>query len=86
MKIANPDGEYGGDHVKGIQCPKCKKETVVYNGNYFCLYCIWAMPEQETPENNLIIQTYLNQRFEEAEDEGDQETMDRMKFYMELDS
>ena len=73
----------GNNHVKDVRCPACSKETVVYNGNYFCEHCTWAMGERRTPAYNLIIHTYLNQCFEAAEDKNDQKTMDLMKFYME---
>lgn len=32
------------DRRTGQECPKCSSE-VVYNGNYFCSECEWAMPE-----------------------------------------
>jgi hypothetical protein len=25
-----------GDWVKAVTCPRCRQESVVYNGNYFC--------------------------------------------------
>jgi hypothetical protein len=57
---------------------------VVYNGNYWCEHCDWVMGEKGSPRR--IIDEYLNQRFEEAEVKGDQDEMDRMRFYMDAAS
>lgn len=34
-----------GEPVQGAKCPSCAG-TVVYNGNYFCLDCEWALPAE----------------------------------------
>lgn len=71
-----------GDPVIGQKCPWCRKETVVYNGNYFCINekCEWSMSDNEQPKR--IIVAYLWQRYYEAKDKGDEETMHRMMFYL----
>ena len=39
-------GEDEGWKLPGIPCPKCKKLRCVYNGNYFCKACDWALPDE----------------------------------------
>lgn len=71
-----------GDHVKGVACPKCRRETVVYNGNYYCDECSWAMPEAETPSSRAIIKAYLLQRLTAAQEAGNAKEIERMSFYL----
>lgn len=68
-----------GDPVEGQLCPKCRQESVVYNGNYFCVRetCDWAMAERHTVHR--IVKAYLIQRFERA---TTQEEKDRIGFYL----
>ena len=90
--MTKPDSDFwsDGDLVVDALCPKCKRHTVVYNGNYWCTNhdgCGWVMGETPTGKvrkrDKAIIAEYLNQRFEAAEDKGNQDEMDRMRFYME---
>ena len=57
-----------GDVVKGVGCPKCKNGFVLYNGNYFCSDCNWAMPEKHSKADDEIIKTYLIQRRDSTTD------------------
>jgi len=38
-----------GELIQGFKCPGCKRESIVYNGNYFCDYlgngCDWALSD-----------------------------------------
>jgi hypothetical protein len=34
-----------GDGYLDLPCPGCGLEKCVYNGNYYCTSCTWAMPE-----------------------------------------
>lgn len=48
-----------GELIIGAKCPNCK-QSVVYNGNYFCGNdCGWAMdqndPEHRPPEDREIL-------------------------------
>lgn len=70
-----------GDPVVGEPCPRCHKETVVYNGNYWCISCTWVMPEKGIA-NNRIIKAYLSQRHHEAASAGNTEEMAQMAFYL----
>jgi hypothetical protein len=78
----------GDDLVRGVTCPRCKRESVVYNGNYFCEHtgCGWAMSERARGRakvvHDKIVKTYLLQRRAEGEARGDQRTVDRMDFYL----
>jgi hypothetical protein len=29
----------------GVVCPGCNKNRIVYEGNYFCVGCGWALPD-----------------------------------------
>lgn len=71
-----------GDLVVGQPCPRCNLLSVVYNGNYFCAECDWAMSDQDSKRNRQIIKAYLMQRYQEAKRAGDQPTMDRMTYYL----
>lgn len=33
-----------GNSPTGVPCPSCG-DPIVYNGNYFCTICEWAMPD-----------------------------------------
>ena len=76
------------DLVRGVKCPKCKRETVVYNGNYFCDNedCDWVMSENARGRaralHKNIIRTYLTQRHEEALAAGRTEEAERMNLYL----
>jgi len=72
----------GGDPVAGQACPRCKNFSVVYNGNYFCKSCTWAMPERQTARHKQIIVAYLIQKREAALAAGNQDEVDRMEFYL----
>ena len=67
-----------GDSVKGQTCPRCHEYTVVYNGNYFCTHCPWAMGK-DVPR---IIKAYLLQRRALALIDGDKEEVNRMDAYL----
>ena len=69
-----------GDPVAGQACPRCQNFTVVYNGNYFCTHCTWAMPESGLPKR--IVVAYLIQKREAAMAAGDQDEVARMDFYL----
>jgi hypothetical protein len=69
-----------GDPVKGQKCPACKREQVVYNGNYFCTNCDWAMGEQNRPTR--IIRAYLMQRWLLAEKTSDKPEMERLGHHL----
>ena len=71
--------EYG-DLVVGQTCPRCRRETVVYNGNYFCTLCDWAMGEAGRPRR--IQQAYLVQCYRQAEAVGDEAEMHRFATYL----
>lgn len=75
-----------GTIVQGKTCPKCRRNPVVYNGNYFCGGwgddCDWAMGEQNSEFNRDIVRTYLIQEREEAIAEGNAERVERMEFYL----
>jgi hypothetical protein len=66
--------------VRGEPCPRCHTENVVYNGNYYCEHCDWAMGEQGRPAR--IIVAFLTQQMSEAIATGDTERADRMKHYL----
>jgi len=40
--------------IIGAQCPECGNYRVVYNGNYFCECCDWAMDEND-PEHRPAV-------------------------------
>lgn len=67
-----------GDPVMGQTCPKCNGYTVVYNGNYFCTHCSWAM-YKDVPR---IVKAYLLQRRALALIDGDKEEVDRLDIYL----
>jgi len=67
-----------GDLVFGQVCPKCLAYEVVYNGNYFCMHCDWAM-SRDIPR---IIKAYLIQRRAEAVLDGDPEEVRRIDFHL----
>lgn len=71
-----------GDLVRGKECPQCKRETVVYNGNYFCddSECGWAM-EEFGPEYG-IVKAYLIQRLKAAQEKGNTKEQQAMSFYL----
>jgi hypothetical protein len=73
-----------GDWVKAVTCPRCKQESVVYNGNYFCGFasCGWAMSERRSDSSDHIIRIYLSQRLTEAEEKGDTVDAAAMRFYL----
>ena len=73
-----------GDWVKGVDCPRCKRPTVVYNGNYFCAMpkCGWVMSERRSVANDHIIRVYLSQRLTRAEEKGDARDAAAMRFYL----
>jgi len=54
-------GWESGEHVVGVKCPKCKRKSILYNGNYFCGGCSWAMSERRSRSNDRIIVAYLRQ-------------------------
>ena len=56
------DWRQNGDPVRGVKCPKCKQEGVVYNGNYWCSECPWIMGEAHSLKNDRIIVAYLRQK------------------------
>ena len=72
------------DLVAGQSCPKCGRQSVVYNGNYFCESCTWVMPEKGK-HNGRIIKAYLVQRWNAAKKKGDQEEMDFIGTYLTED-
>lgn len=45
-------GNHGSE--VGLPCPKCRKGTIRYNGNYFCEYwddgCDWALSHGDDGE------------------------------------
>ena len=67
-----------GDFVKGQTCPKCLSFEVVYNGNYFCTHCDWAMG-RDVPR---IVKAYLIQCRAGALAKGDTERVADMDFYL----
>lgn len=69
-----------GDPVEGQACPGCHKTTVIYNGNYFCTACDWAMDEELSPIR--IVRAYLAQRIERAKRDGDSREVTRLKHYL----
>ena len=82
-----------GDPVIGVSCPKCGVGQVVYNGNYFCDTCKWAMKDRYTPTGRLrktkeaardseIVRAYLYQRRAQAEKAGDSHEVERMDLYL----
>lgn len=71
-----------GDHVRGVACPRCRRKTVVYDGNYYCDECSWVMPEAETSSSRAIIKTYLLQRLTAAREAENEEEVQRMSFYL----
>ena len=68
----------GGDRVLGQACPKCRRESIVYNGNYWCILCSWVM-DRNVPR---ITNAFLTQCFNEAKEKMDTKTMYTMVFYM----
>lgn len=55
---------FSGDPVTP-RCPECQGQCV-YNGNYFCIQCPWALPEYELlPSPN---REWLHKWFQEALD------------------
>jgi uncharacterized Zn finger protein (UPF0148 family) len=71
-----------GDLVLGVRCPRCGREEVVYNGNYFCDECDWVMPERRSRTNDHIVKTYLIQRRAAAIEKDDTDEVERMEFYL----
>ena len=71
-----------GDPVLRQTCPYCREQTIVYNGNYFCTNCKWAMGERMTPKNRSIIAAYLTQCYDKAVAAGDTEQARRMLRYL----
>lgn len=71
-----------GDPVKGQTCPGCRQYTVVYNGNYFCTHCPWAMPGHHGRHHDRIIKAYLIQRRAEALAKGNAWEVERMDGYL----
>lgn len=70
-----------GDPVVGQACPRCRRVgTVVYNGNYWCTRCPWAMSENNRPRR--IIAAYLVQRRDDYLASGDDDGVARMDFYL----
>ena len=64
-------------------CPKCRRESVVYNGNYYCereQECGWVMKEGHTVKR--IVVAYLRQCWEAAKEAHDVERMERMEAYL----
>ena len=70
-----------GTQVRGIDCPRCGEEDVLYNGNYFCAQCGWAMPEQ-SPGTRYIVVAYVKQEYDDAVRKKDTQTAERMRFYL----
>lgn len=68
------------DPVRGQACPKCRRYTVVYDGNYFCSACPWAMSESGRPDR--IVKAYLTQRWLKAKAAGDENEMARIGTYL----
>ena len=64
--------------VRGQTCPRCHEYAVVYNGNYFCTRCDWAM-SKDVPR---IIKAYLLQRRAEAVLDGNPEEVCRIDFHL----
>ena len=55
MKPSDFQGRLGVDTVES-PCPQCdQKNTVTYNGNYYCLQCEWCLPEGEYTSNEVDI-------------------------------
>jgi len=52
-----------GELIQGFSCPKCGKETIVYNGNYFCDRlgegCTWALDDSKATWNRYGFKLYL---------------------------
>ena len=69
-----------GDLVVGVKCPKCRQESVVYNGNYYCDSCEWAM-EENGPEYG-IVKKYLIQRLLAAQKSGNETDVEAMSFHL----
>lgn len=50
-----------GQIIEGFRCPICDEESLVYNGNYYCVNGDWAMSpevpmrEQPTWELELMV-------------------------------
>jgi hypothetical protein len=38
-----------GPPIPGVRCMRCNRETVTYDGNYYCVAptCTWALPDRE---------------------------------------
>jgi hypothetical protein len=79
--VVSEDSFRSGDPVLGEKCPGCHWESVVYNGNYFCTHCEWAMGEGGRPAR--IIKAYLLQRLLKAEAANDQIEIARLEGYLE---
>lgn len=69
-----------GNPVVGEPCPKCRRKTIVYNGNYFCTHCNWAMGEADRPHRITI--AYLIQERDRALESDDIERANVMRRYL----
>lgn len=72
--------EREGDPVQGQQCPRCRRQSVVYNGNYWCTRCSWVMGPQGQPRR--IIAAYLVQRRDEELAAGNTEGVKVLEGYL----
>ncbi|MDP9904743.1 hypothetical protein [Arthrobacter bambusae] len=69
-----------GNPVRGQSCPRCHRDSIVYNGNYWCTECPWAMSEQGRPKR--IVAAYLAQERDRCLAEGDDNGVRRMETYL----
>lgn len=57
--------------IKGSHCPRCS-EQIQYNGNYYCTYCTWALPDpivkkEDKHAFNLAYTLLMHQRNEQPD-------------------
>lgn len=69
-----------GDLVRGESCPRCRRWTVVYDGNYSCTSCPWVMGDAGSPKR--IVKAYLVQRWLRAKAADDEDEMARIGMYL----